>query len=95
MRVKFLEKNGQRKFMKDVLVSTNCPSLRSFGQFGLDIPYSTMKNYYSEKRIIPKNLFDKLCYMAKFNNKNFKIEFVSDYWGQSKGGKKSKRLKFK
>jgi len=91
MRIKFLEKNGQKKFLKEVLIRTNCSSIHNFEQFGFDVPYSTLKNYFSEIRLLPKDFFDKLCYLAKIDSSNFKIEFLDDNWGKSKGGKKSRR----
>jgi len=93
MRVMFKEKNGQKKFMKSVLVSTNCPSIRDFEQFGLDINYSTMKNYFSGDRLLSKELFDKLIYLSKINKNKLKVKLLDNNWGQIKGGKKSKRKK--
>jgi hypothetical protein len=91
MRVKFLDKHGQRKFLKEVLLRVNCPSLYAFEQFGFEIPYSTMKNYYSEKRLMSKELFNDLCYLAKIDSENLNIAYLEDNWGKSKGGKKSRR----
>ena len=91
MRVLFKDKNGQKKFMKNVLVKTNCPTIRDFEQFGLEVPYSTMKNYFSEDRLLSKDLFDKLLHLSKINQSSLNIIFLEDNWGQVKGGRKSKR----
>lgn len=87
MRVKF-KKGKQREFLKKVLENLNCPSLRSLNQFGFNIPYSTLKNYFSEARNLPKEFFTDLCYMAKLNENEFEIEFLEDNFGQILGGKK-------
>jgi len=96
VRVKFKKKGEQRKFLQMILRRVNCPSLRAFEQFGFEIPYSTMKNYFSEERLIPKDLFDKMCYLAKLDSKelkNLKVEFLEDNWGRVKGGKvKSRKI---
>ena len=92
MRVKFLRKGEQRKFLKKVLEETNCSSLRTFEQFGLDVHYSTMKNYFSEQRLLPRELFGNLCYLAKLDSTDFEVTFLEDSWGQIKGGKRSKKI---
>jgi len=61
MRVLFLSKGEQRRFLKKVLENTSCSSLKTFEQFGFGVPYSTMKNYFSEKRLLPKDLFDNFA----------------------------------
>jgi hypothetical protein len=96
-RVKF-EKNPQgddssnegpqRKFLKDVLVRINCPSLRELINRGFDVSYSTLKNYFSEKRLLPENLFKNLCYVAKIDPSSLNVEYLKENWGQVKGGKK-------
>ncbi len=88
-RVKFRQKGQQRKFLQEVLKKVNCPSLGAFEQFGFDIPYSTLKNYFSEHRLLPEDFFKELCDFAKIIPKN--IEFLKDNWGQIKGGKKGKK----
>lgn len=89
-RIKF-QKGQQRKFLQEVLEKTNCPNLRSFTQFGLDTPYSTLKNYFSEKRNLPENFFKELCKLAKIDITKLKVENLEKNWGQIKGGKISKR----
>ncbi|MFH1787280.1 MAG: hypothetical protein ABH811_00595 [archaeon] len=89
-RVKF-RKGRQRKFLKRVLFELNCPSLRAFIQFGFDFPYSTLKNYYSEKRLLPYEFFKNLCYIAKIDEKNLNFEILNKNWGQIRGGQISKR----
>jgi len=90
MRVQF-GKGQQRKFLKDVLKNLNCRSLINIPQFGFEIPYSTLKNYFNEVRCLPKEFFDNLCYIAKINPNGLSVEFLEEGWGQVAGGKKSKR----
>lgn len=89
-RIKF-EKGKQREFMEFILKKLNCPSLRDFKQFGLGIPYSTMKNYFVEERFLPEKLFEDMCYLVKINPVDLKIEYLDENFGQRKGGKKSRK----
>lgn len=86
MRVKF-QKGKQREFLKKVLVNLNCPSLNALNQFGFNIPYSTLKNYYSEARTLPFLLFKDLSYISKINENDFKVKFLEDNYGKILGGK--------
>ena len=90
MRVKF-DKKMQRKFLQKVLIELNCVSLRSLLQYGFDIPYSTLKNYYTEERCMPYEFFKDLCYLAKINQSSLKVQLKQENWGQIKGGEKFKR----
>jgi len=92
VRIKF-KKGKQREFLKKVLESVSCPSLRAFEQFGFDVPYSTLKNYYSEGRCLDEDFFNQLIEFSKLNKKNFEYEVFENNWGQSLGGKVSKRVK--
>jgi hypothetical protein len=85
VRIKFKE-GEQRKFLEEVLMNLNCPSLRAFLQFGFDIPYSTLKNYYSGKRLLPEKLFIDFCNFSRIDFKKYSYETLSDNWGQIKGG---------
>ena len=89
-RIKF-EKRSQREFLKLVLERTNCPSLRELINRGFEIPYSTLKNYFSELRNLPEDLFNDLCYFAKIDKNKLHINILESNWGQVKGGKKIKR----
>ncbi|MEK6925990.1 MAG: hypothetical protein AABW50_01795 [Nanoarchaeota archaeon] len=82
MRVKF-RKGKQREFLQKVLAETNCPSLRELSR-RLEINYSTLKNYFAEDRLLPKNLFDLLY---KISGVKANAGFLDDNWGQRKGGK--------
>ena len=86
-RVKFSKKNFQRKFLKQAITKVNSPSLREFCN-RFNINYSTMKNYYSEKRLLPNVLFDDL---RKISGIHVRVIEIQDNWGQIKGGKKSQR----
>jgi len=86
-RVKF-RKGEQRKFLKEVLEKTNCPSLRSISQFGFEIPYSTLKNYFNESRTLPEIFFKDLCKFSGVDLRKFNFEYLGENWGQIKGGRK-------
>ena len=88
-RVKF-RKGEQRKFLKKVLEELNCPSLRALNQYGFDISYSTLKNYFTEERLLPEDFFKDLCYLSKIKKEELDFEFIEDNWGQIKGGKTKK-----
>lgn len=91
-RVKF-KKGYQRKFLKEILNRTNCPSLRELINRGFDIPYSTLKNYYSEKRLLPLDFFEELCSFSNIDSRSLKINILPLNWGQIKGGKKKSKTK--
>ena len=88
-RIKF-PKNRQRKFLKEVLNKIGCPSLRALRERGIDVNYSTMKNYYCEDRLIPENLFNDLCFVSGIKKEKLKFEFLDENWGKVKGGQKAK-----
>ncbi len=94
MRIKFKPKE-QRKFLKEVLEKLNCPTLKAFEQFGFEVPYSTMKNYFSEQRNLPEDLFNEFCKLTKINKKKFHFKKIENNFGQVQGGRKSKRLSIK
>jgi len=86
-RVKF-HRREQRKFLDLVVERLNCISVRGILQFGFDIPYSTLKNYYIERRLLPLSFFESLCHLAKIDASKLNIEYIDGNWGQVKGGKK-------
>ncbi|MEX0920791.1 MAG: hypothetical protein WDZ62_00835 [Candidatus Pacearchaeota archaeon] len=90
MKLKF-EKGKQREFIDLVLEATACPTLRELINRGINVGYSSLKNYYVERRKIPLNLFEVLCKISNLNESHFSFEEVPENWGQVKGGKNSKR----
>lgn len=90
MRVKF-NKGKQREFLKKVLEKTNCPSLRELINRGIDVNYSTLKNYFNEERLIPEEFFKELIIFSGLSEKDFQFELIKENWGQSKGGRISRR----
>jgi len=86
IRIKF-EKGKQREFFDLVMEKLLCPNLRSLNQFGLNIPYSTLRHYYYGERNISEGLFNDLCFLSKINSFNFKVEHLQENWGAIKGGK--------
>ena len=90
MRVKF-SKGQQREFFKKVMETINCPSLRELINRGIDVNYSTLKNYYNEERLIPEYLFKELIGISGLNISYFKFELIEENWGKVKGGKISRR----
>jgi hypothetical protein len=81
------KKTEQRKFLVLAIAKLNCSSLRGLLQFGFNISYSSLKNYFTERRLLPENFYDNLCYIAKIDKSLFKIKFLKQNWGQVKGGK--------
>ena len=92
-RVRFLNECGQRVFLDLVILKVNAVSLRGLLQFGFDVRYSTLKNYYNGSRLLPKDLFNDLCEVAGIERDDLEFELVEENWGMVKGGKKSKRGK--
>jgi hypothetical protein len=90
IRIKF-NKGQQRKFIQDVISKINCPSLRELINRGIEVNYSTLKNYFNESRLIPENIFNQLIEISELNKKEFNFEILEENWGQIKGGKKSRR----
>ena len=89
------KKSEQREFLNSVKTNLNCTSIRGLLQFGLDIPYPTLKNYYNEHMSLPQSLFDNLCHLAKINPRNLEVSYLEENWGQIKGGKKGIRTTIK
>ncbi|MEK6859301.1 MAG: LAGLIDADG family homing endonuclease [Nanoarchaeota archaeon] len=89
------KKGEQREFLNSVKTNLNCTSIRGLLQFGFDIPYSTLKNYYNEHMSLPKSLFDNLCHIAKINPQDLDINYFESNWGQIEGGKKGIRVTMK
>ena len=83
------EKGKQKEFLDIVKINLRVRSLRGILQFGIEVKYSTFKDYYNERLLLPKNLFDNLVYLAKI--KHLKVKYVNGNWGQVKGGRISKR----
>jgi len=92
-RVKF-KQGEQRKFLKLVVDRLGSVSLRGILQFGFNIKYSSLKNYYVERRLLDKEFFDDLCHIAKIDVDTLEVKYVEDNLGQVRGGKKSKRGKY-
>lgn len=87
MRRVLFKKGKQREFLDLVKTKLNSTSIRGLLQFGLDIPYSTLKNYYSEHMSLPQDLFDNICHLSKINPHDLEISYLEENWGQVKGGK--------
>ncbi len=81
------KKGKQREFLNLAIARLNCVSLRGLLQYGFDIKYSSLKNYYIERRLIPRNFFEALCHIAKINPKHLNFKFINGNWGQIKGGR--------
>lgn len=90
MRIKF-QKGKQKEFIEKVIVNLGCPSLSELVNRGIETKISSLKNYYSERRTLPENLFYDLCEISGFDKNSFSFNFIENNWGQKKGGRKSKR----
>jgi len=89
-RIEF-PKGKQKAFINQVMANLSSPSLRSLLQYGFQTNYSSLKNYYTERRLIPKDLFDDFCHLAKINQSEIEHQIKKSTWGQQKGGRISKR----
>jgi len=90
MRVRF-QKGRQRKFLNLVVDRLNCVSLRGILQFGFNLSYDSLKNYYTERRLLPEDFFKDLCRVSKLDQKDFNVRYLDNNWGRVKGGKLGKR----
>ena len=90
MRIKF-EKGKQREFLDLVIEKLNSPSLRGILQFGFNVSYSTLKNYYNEDRLLSKELFEDLLEVANLKKEDFEFKELDENWGKVKGGKIGKK----
>ena len=90
MRIRF-KKGEQRKFIKRVIEKINCPSLRELINRGIEVNYSTLKNYYNEERLLSDKLFYELIEISELNKNELDFNIINENWGQVKGGKKSRR----
>ena len=90
IRIKF-DKGNQKQFLNQCIQDLNCISLRGLLQLGINTNYNNLKNYYNERRLIPKSLFNDLIYLAKIDPNEINITYKKPNWGQIKGGKKSKK----
>ena len=91
-RIEFA-KGKQKAFLNQCINNLNLTSLRGLLQLGISTNYNNLKNYYSERRNIPEDLFQDLIYLAKIDIKTLDIQTKPENWGQIKGGKISKRNK--
>ncbi len=89
MKVKF-HPGKQREFIKKVLELIGCPSLRELVRRGVEVKYSSLKNYYSERRLLSLELVENLLKLSKLNPNEINFEVLPENWGQIKGGKKRK-----
>ncbi|MFH0808232.1 MAG: hypothetical protein V1888_01295 [archaeon] len=91
MRVRFLKKGRQKAFLDLVILKIKSPSLRGLLQFGFDVKYSTLKNYYSEVRLMSEDLVRDFCGVAGIDFDGLNIGKVDENWGKVLGGKAGKR----
>jgi hypothetical protein len=89
MRIRF-RKGGQRAFLDLVIERLKSPSLRGLLQFGFDVRYSTLKNYYVGDRLMPKGLVLDFCEVAGIGFEGLGVEEVEENWGKVKGGRVGK-----
>ena len=53
----------------------------------MKIPYSTMKNYSAEYRLLPESLFNNLLRLSNKSTEKIEISYLDPKWGQRLGGK--------
>jgi DNA-binding transcriptional regulator YhcF (GntR family) len=90
VRIKFPNNVDQRIFLEEVMAKTNCPSIRELAN-RVEINYASLKSYFSLRRLLSKEIFDRLVTFAEIDLKKFKFTLIEENWGQVKGGKKSKK----
>ncbi len=83
-RVKF-PKGEQRKLILELVLKEG--SLKSVSE-RLGVPYSTMKNYACEDRLLPESLFDTLLNSLSKDRRDLDIHYLEGNWGRILGGKK-------
>ncbi len=86
MRAKF-KKGEQKEFIDNVLEKIGCPSFSELINRGVEVSKSSLKNYHSERRVIPLSLVDNLCDISGIRKDSLLFEELKDNWGQVKGGK--------
>ena len=89
MRIRF-RKGEQRVFLDMVILKLRAVSLRGLLQFGFDVKYSTLKNYYGEVRLMPKGLVEDFCEVSGVSFDGLDTEEIGENWGQRLGGMKGK-----
>ena len=99
MRIRFLspwndsiefKRGGQRAFLDLMILKLRVSSLRGLLQFGFNVPYSTLKNYYIEARLMPENLVRDFCEVSGVDFEELEVEEVEENWGKVLGGKVGK-----
>ena len=93
MRRVVFRKGNQREFFDLAILRTDSPSLRGLLQFGIEVPYSTLKNYYNGLRLLPEDLFLDLCEISRIEVSSLGVSYSEGNWGQVIGGKNGKRRK--
>lgn len=91
MRIKLLNRT-QKSFLDECIFLLKSPSLINLLDYGISTTYSSLKNYYSNRRLMPKDLFEELIHITKIDKEIIKYEELNESWGKSKGGKTSKRV---
>lgn len=84
MRVK-LKKGEQRALIATTMQKYN--SLKAVAQ-QLQIPYPTLKNYFQENILLPKEIFDKLLKLSHEEEKDFDASYLPENWGKRIGGQR-------
>lgn len=89
MRIKFA-RGLQRAFLDEVILRLNAPSLRGLLQFGFDVSYSALKNYYVEDRLMSEELVLDFCEVGGIDFEGLDVLKLEDNWGQRKGGESAR-----
>ena len=83
-RVKFKE-GQQRALIAYAMQKRDC-NLVGLNKY-LKISYFTLKKYYQEKFLLPKNLYFNICKISDISPSSFDIAYLPENWGASKAGK--------
>jgi hypothetical protein len=82
---------SQKDFLDQCILNVGAVSLRGLLDFGFNVSYSSLKNYYTGRRFFPRDFFENLCVICNFNKDDVSFEVLKSNWGQIKGG----RVRFK
>jgi hypothetical protein len=88
-RIQFA-KGKQRTYLQQIQKELQTPTLKELLNYGISTNYSTLKNYYTEKRTLPETLYKELQELTK-NRIITEHQYKKQHWGQEKGGKKTRK----
>jgi len=80
-----LDKGKQRELI--AIMANKLGSVKKLSK-ELSVPYSTLKGYFEEVRLLPENLFNKITDYLGINKNRLNMRYLDSNWGSVLGGKK-------